>query len=60
MIQDFGQRGFLTQSTLPTPMTVTQGMEPKDLLVSTNGTLVECQKVPTLKDFLAATGNFHA
>jgi len=49
---------YLQAPMLPQAITSQNGKEPIDLLMGNTGTLVWCERPPTLKDFLAATGNF--
>ena len=56
MIQDSRFiNSFLPAQNLPKQMTTEVCQEPVDLLMGNTGTLVWCEKVPTLRDLLAAT-----
>lgn len=50
---------FLSAPMLPQAMTSEVHREPVDLLMDSNtGTLVWCEKAPSLREFLQATSNF--
>lgn len=50
---------YLSAPMLPQAMTSEVCKEPVDLLMDSNtGTLVWCEKVPSLREFLQATSNF--
>ena len=51
--------GWLTPNATPKAMTSQVGMNEVDLLLDTRtGTLVECEKTPSLQDFLRASSNY--
>lgn len=50
---------YLHAPMLPQTISSQNGKEPIDLLMGDTGTLVWCEKPPSLKEFLQATSNFH-
>ncbi|MBN9417800.1 MAG: hypothetical protein J0I12_20290 [Candidatus Eremiobacteraeota bacterium] len=61
MIQDTNRNAFsayLTAPTLPQAIESQNGKEPIDLLMGNTGTLVWCERPPSLKEFLQATSNY--
>lgn len=49
---------YMQAPMLPQPMASQNGKEPIDLLMGDTGTLVWCERPPSLKEFLQATSNF--
>ncbi|MBT9585395.1 hypothetical protein IV102_18780 [bacterium] len=63
MIQDSNRQfasTYLQAPMVPKSIASQNGREPMDLLMGETGTLVWCEKPPTLKEFLQATSNFHS
>jgi hypothetical protein len=51
--------GWITPQATPKPITSQNGMSEVNLLLDTRtGTLVECEKTPSLQDFLKASSNY--
>lgn len=62
MISDSNRNAFasayLTSAMVPQAIASENGKEPIDLLMGNTGTLVWCERPPSLKEFLQATSNF--
>ncbi|MFN8606657.1 MAG: hypothetical protein U0931_03935 [Vulcanimicrobiota bacterium] len=61
MIQDSNRNAYSSaylQGSFPQPIASQNGKEPIDLLMGDTGTLVWCERPPSLKEFLQATSNF--
>ena len=49
---------YLTGKMVPQAIASQNGKEPLDLLMGDTGTLVWCERPPSLKEFLQATSNY--
>jgi len=49
---------YLTGTMVPQAIASQNGKEPIDLLMGDTGTLVWCERPPSLKEFLQATSNY--